>query len=710
MEYILLIWLLITDKCTYILLVIFLNNFFGKNIIIIIFDAIFNTKIFIMRKLCTFCIVLLGIMFFIQEVGAQGGTTCNDAVVVQVGENIADNTGSVDQWFKYTATSNGKITLSTCGYTSEDTYVEVFESCQGMKIAESDDFCGPQSKVLFPVNKGETYYLNWPAFNTSGAYTFNIEESSIAVGELCSNPIVATIGDNSFTGQQGESQWFSYTAMQSGKLTVSACGNTADNVKVMISTNCSEGNWEEPKYAEGCEDKEVIISVEAGATYYIEWINNSSSDVFTFSINEEQWAEGEHCSNPTPAIEGNNNFTPALYEGYGSIRYYSYKATKNGKIVISHFGKADYCVVEIRSRCIDIRKLDDIHTQLQLLEMEGSELSFSSTAGNDYIIYYYSESNNTDFTWSLAEEDPIEGESCYNAYKAEAGTNAFTADSYKSQWFSYQAKKTGKMLISSVNSKDYLGLSIYDNCGKESFFKTASFDEGENVHAAVKTVSGNTYYIRWDNQSPSTNRIDWTINEQSEEQGDFCSNPKQAIVGDNNNCDHSIGVDQWFTYTATQNGQIIISSCSLTDEDTYLVIYDDCNKTWIAENDDYCDYQAGVVFDCEAGETFLIRWSNWFYPGAYDWSLTESGTTDINTQPESDNNELTIYPNPAKNEINIRSSNRINQLKIYNLVGKVVVSKTEVTDKLYFNLMSGLYFIEIELEDGQVHKQKLLIK
>jgi len=65
--------------------------------------------------------------------------------------------------------------------------------------------------------------------------------------------------------------------------------------------------------------------------------------------------------------------------------------------------------------------------------------------------------------------------------------------------------------------------------------------------------------------------------------------------------------------------------------------------------------------------------------------------------------KFSIYPNPAKNILNVVSDKIINNIKIYNIFGKLVYNenikdfKTEINTSLYSN---GMYLMQIETKDG----------
>lgn len=94
-------------------------------------------------------------------------------------------------------------------------------------------------------------------------------------------------------------------------------------------------------------------------------------------------------------------------------------------------------------------------------------------------------------------------------------------------------------------------------------------------------------------------------------------------------------------------------------------------------------------------------------------NITGNNTfTGITTDEENDSDEITIYPNPVSNFLNIKlnSNNTTSTYKIINIVGKVIQSGELNTTQLNItNLNSGLYILEV-MNGMKVFKQKFIKK
>ena len=114
-------------------------------------------------------------------------------------------------------------------------------------------------------------------------------------------------------------------------------------------------------------------------------------------------------------------------------------------------------------------------------------------------------------------------------------------------------------------------------------------------------------------------------------EGDLCSEAIAPVNGVN----YADGYDEYYIYTATVDGGLIISSLSDTaDWDTRLYIASSCenaeNGNWIASSDDYDGtYASYLELPIEAGQDYYIYWSDDYAPGPFAWTLTEGTYSDI---------------------------------------------------------------------------------
>ncbi|MNY01420.1 Beta-agarase D precursor [compost metagenome] len=76
---------------------------------------------------------------------------------------------------------------------------------------------------------------------------------------------------------------------------------------------------------------------------------------------------------------------------------------------------------------------------------------------------------------------------------------------------------------------------------------------------------------------------------------------------------------------------------------------------------------------------------------------------------DSKNEAVSIYPNPVKDILNVKTASKIKTHKVYNLSGQIVNAKL-ISDKTidFSRLEKGIYVVEILLENGKKLTQKII--
>ncbi len=114
--------------------------------------------------------------------------------------------------------------------------------------------------------------------------------------------------------------------------------------------------------------------------------------------------------------------------------------------------------------------------------------------------------------------------------------------------------------------------------------------------------------------------------------GDVCDYPLEAMAGSND----ASGENQFFHYTASQDGSVSISSDdgSGAAPDTYLYVLGSCAtdeygnlNDVLGSNDDCCGYFGPSIVDLNvtAGQDLIIFWANAWNPGPFVFTIEEGG-------------------------------------------------------------------------------------
>jgi hypothetical protein len=115
------------------------------------------------------------------------------------------------------------------------------------------------------------------------------------------------------------------------------------------------------------------------------------------------------------------------------------------------------------------------------------------------------------------------------------------------------------------------------------------------------------------------------------------------------------------------------------------------------------------------GSTIWIKWLDDNAVGndsllAID-NLSVSATEGVLSTSENNISGLKVYPNPAKNVLNITSdSNEVKQVEVYNVLGKLVLSTKATNAPVNISsLASGVYVVKVT-EEGKTASRRLVIE
>jgi hypothetical protein len=114
-----------------------------------------------------------------------------------------------------------------------------------------------------------------------------------------------------------------------------------------------------------------------------------------------------------------------------------------------------------------------------------------------------------------------------------------------------------------------------------------------------------------------------------------------------------------------------------------------------------------------AGQSIYLAWIDDFLNGNIlaiddiDITINTLSTTLSNTK------KAFIYPNPSHEQVFIEAQNQMSEIKIYDMVGKMVLSQQAKTSQETVNttkFSSGVYLLNILYENGSFTNQRLVIQ
>ncbi len=126
-----------------------------------------------------------------------------------------------------------------------------------------------------------------------------------------------------------------------------------------------------------------------------------------------------------------------------------------------------------------------------------------------------------------------------------------------------------------------------------------------------------------------------------------------------------------------------------------------------ATNDGYVAFKIKTKPTLVLGNTFTNNANIYF---DYNFPITTNTYTTtvaaLNTQDFDFGNYFTLYPNPAKDFLNIQTKQdlSVNSVEIYNQLGQIVLAVTNAVNTVdVANLASGTYFVKVNTEKGSAN-------
>ena len=221
------------------------------------------------------------------------------------------------------------------------------------------------------------------------------------------------------------------------------------------------------------------------------------------------------------------------------------------------------------------------------------------------------------------------------------------------------------------------------------------------------------------------------FNEECTPANDQCTNAiplfvGQQIPGDINagtsstltDCvDGNVIADVWYKVTVPQTGEFSVQGAS-TDGILKFALYETCSTaTSVA-----CGETISLTNQTVGKEFYLRTWletttssktstTNPVF-GEFTLQINESSVLSVNEDHVTKNN-VKIYPNPANNLVSLSLKNKqsIQQVQLFNVVGKLVFNKNNTLEKLNIdvsNFSKGIYFLRIKTNNKFITK-KLII-
>jgi hypothetical protein len=296
-------------------------------------------------------------------------------------------------------------------------------------------------------------------------------------------------------------------------------------------------------------------------------------------------------------------------------------------------------------------------------------------------------------------------------------------------------------LSTCVNSDFDTIIRVFDDCPQTN--QVAFNDQfcGNQSQVTFTAQPNTTYYIMidgWDGYGGAPQSGDYQLDVTCVPNipapgNDLCSNPTALSLGvtltgettagatddstsdlDDTTCDSfTFHSDVWYTFQAPLSEEANIATVITgTSDQANIAVYTSLDCTQLDADSIGCSVGSGgeslTLTGLTANATYYVRvWSDGVLPPAPPETGRVEGTFNITVSDatlstsEIDNFQaFNYYPNPVKNELILEAQNTIAKVRVFNLLGQVVITDTpNVTSKNIdmTQLQAGAYFVEVTI-------------
>uniref|UniRef100_UPI004048ED3F T9SS type A sorting domain-containing protein n=1 Tax=Gelidibacter sp. TaxID=2018083 RepID=UPI004048ED3F len=294
------------------------------------------------------------------------------------------------------------------------------------------------------------------------------------------------------------------------------------------------------------------------------------------------------------------------------------------------------------------------------------------------------------------------------------------SNSYVSIWYKFVMPFDGSIAIPYSGPHNYFALK--DNCNSQNNYSPTLTGSDMRVYNGL--IGENTYYLRVYRNATSAiipSYFDFDIKAVEKPQNDDCTSSETinvstssstvnfSILGANVDnvtfCEETspaLYADIWYSFTMPVDGNVIISENS---DINLMTLYDVCNGSLLgcfSDNGSFENLIANTNYKLQ-----VLRKSDFLsYSTTSDnFNITVESTLGVQ---EITNNNIKLYPNPTSDYINISSQTPIIEIDMYDVLGKHVLSTSQTTQIDVSQLTSGLYFVKIQSDKGEIIKKIII--
>ncbi len=456
---------------------------------------------------------------------AQGAFTCEEATNIETGEHTADHTDAEeDQYYLFTNTTDQdkKLTVSSVGLTNLDTYLYIYDECDGKLLASNDDYSGRASQASILIAPQQQVVIRWGSqyINTPFTYNFSVELAELVAGDICDFPIEI----NESTTLQGVGptpKWYKISSPIDGYLEL----KNDRSFWTYLHEECSD------RYDAYYNDKITNIKVSKNTPIYLKLaLNRYKIDV---ELSFKTLQPGVFCDSPLTAQAGQS-----INNSEKARTFYSYTPAADGQITIN-------TEQEIMFRLLhSCSKYNSIYID------PSKQIRYDVFAGEALTIEANRDNKDVDFDWEIAFFDGNDlGPSCLNAIAVEHGTTINFPKDQVRQYYKISAPEESELKID-ANGVEKLYIQVDQSCNNSGNYSSIPYYDQLDKGDYLIYVS-----LPSDTELTEDLPISFTLKEIEQEKTDtkgHCTDPIELLIGNNETPENTRR--PYYQFTPTTDG------------------------------------------------------------------------------------------------------------------------------------------------------------
>ncbi|MBE0537376.1 MAG: trypsin-like peptidase domain-containing protein [Phycisphaerae bacterium] len=565
-----------------------------------------------------------------------------------------------DVWHVFKPAQTGLHTISLRG-SAFDTTLSVYDGCGGTELGCNDDLDNLCSELVIALAAGQNYMIRIAGYDGDvGDYVLLVTERLIQPeNDLCENAIEivefipfegTTIGATGFsistcaTGHDvyhAYDVWHSFTPLATDEYVISLCGSDFDTTLVVFDA-C--GGTEIACNDDDCgRQSRLVLTLVQGQSYWIRvaGFDGDTGDYILSVLPHFAQPVNDLCAEATRVWLGTTHYgttdgaTGTATSGCGQNDrldvWHSFTPAQSGWHTVSLKGSDFDTTLAVYTRCTG----QAVACNNDLYDVQ-SELVLNMSAQQEYLVRVAGNKNTTgNYALTVTErfEQPA-NDLCANAMQvfvnepyagsttdalgSEGSSCGYYFDPYD-VWHRFTAPATADYLISLCGSDFDTTLSVFDACGGNEI--VCNDDScGDQSLLVAPLLAGQTYLIRaagYDGDTGDYTLLvsDGVVRPANDDCADaialvnnkpFAGSTIGATGSFECSCSTEDVYDVWHRFTPDVSGEYIVSLCG-SNFDTTLAVFDFCEGTELACNDDFCGRQSELTLSLEQGWTYLIR-------------------------------------------------------------------------------------------------------